>query len=127
MTDDLESTTTILEERAPGFAWLPRALRKRLTPAALWGALAALAVAIGYAVSAQHDISQLKDSVAESKKSMAELKQQLDLLHKIDTQLAVMGSKVDDIATEVNRQREWRERIEEVAEENPPHARRRSK
>lgn len=120
---DWESTTAMLARRAPGFAWLPVALRQRLTPAALWSVITALAIAVTWLVNAQADIHQLKESSTESQKSVADLRQQLDLLHKIDTQLAVMGNKVDTIATEVDRQREWRERIESVAEA-PPHARR---
>jgi len=54
-------------------------------------------------LTAQRDIRQLKESRIESQKSFADLRQQLDLLHKIDTQLAVMNNKVDDIATEVDR------------------------
>jgi hypothetical protein len=115
---DWESTTAVLERRAPGLAWLPTALRQRLTPAALGSAITALVIAIAYVVSAQHDIHNLQKDVAETQK-------QLDLLRKIDTALAVMNSKVDGIAAEVDRQREWRERIESVAEELPPHARRR--
>lgn len=123
--DDPHGTTAVLELRAPGFAWLPRVLRERLTPAVLGSAITALAIAIAYIVNAQADIHHLKESSAESQKSVAELRQQLDILHKIDTQLAVMNSKVDGIATEVDRQREWREQIERAAEDLPPHARRR--
>lgn len=121
---DWETTTAVLARRAPGFAWLPRALRERLTPAALWSAITALAIAVTWLINAQHDIHQLKESSAESQKSVADLRQQLDILHKIDTQLAVMNTKVDGIASEVDRQRQWRERIEDAAEA-PPHARRR--
>lgn len=123
--DNWESTTAVLARRAPGFAWLPVALRQRLTPAVLWSAITALAISITWLVNAQADIHQLKESSAESQKSVSDLRQQLDLLHKIDTQIAVMNNKVDSIATEVDRQREWRERIESVAEA-PPHARRRN-
>lgn len=122
---DWESITSVLERRAPGFAWLPVVLRQRLTPAALWSVITALAISVTWLVNAQADIHQLKESSAESQKSVAELRQQLDILHRIDTQLAVMNSKVDGIATEVDRQREWRERIESVAEELPARARRR--
>jgi len=114
--EDFESTTTVLEKIAPGFAWLPRPLRERLTPAALWGALTALGIAITWLVNAQSDIHRLKDS-------MAELQQERDVLHKIDTQLAVLNGKVDSIAMEVDRQRQWRENIEQVAEA-PPQRRR---
>lgn len=94
-------------------------MRDRLTPAALGSAITALAVAIGFVVSAQRDIRQLKDTVAEQGKSV-------ELLHKIDTDVAVMSNSVSAIAAEVQRQREWRERIEDVAESGP-HATRRRK
>lgn len=121
---DFGSTTTVLEARAPGLAWLPRVLRKKLTPAALWTAITALAAAVTWIVSAQQDVHRLKDDVAESKKSVADMRQQLDVLNKIDKQIAVMNAKVDTIADEVDRQREWREHIEQAAEESP-HARHR--
>lgn len=102
-------------------------VRKRLTPTVLWSAIGALVtalvVSITWLVTTQSDIHQLKDTVAESKKSVADMQQKFDLLQDIKTQLAVMNSKMDGIATEVDRQREWRERIEDVAEA-PPHARR---
>jgi hypothetical protein len=120
---DFESTTAILKRRAPGLAWIPKVVRDNLSPTALWSAIGALVIAIGYVLNAQHSINALKDSVEESKKSVTELQAQLNLLHKIDTQIAVMSNKVDTIAAEVDRQREWRERIEDLAERTPPHAR----
>jgi hypothetical protein len=122
---DFGSTTSVLARRAPGFAWLPVALRQRLTPAALGSAIAALAVAITYVVNAQHDLARLKESMVESKQSIADLQRQLGVLPKIDTQLAVLAGNVGSIADEVDRQREWRDRIEGIAE-TPPHARRRT-
>lgn len=116
-----ESTTSVLARRAPGFAWLPPVLRKKLTPAALWTAIGVLTAAIGYVANAQHDIHRHQESIVELQASR---QQDRELLQKIDTQLAVMNSKIGDIATEVDRQREWREKIEDVAEA-PPHARRR--
>lgn len=95
-------------------------VRKRITPGAIWGAITALAVAIAYVVNAQHDLHRHQESITDLQQ---ERQQDRDLLQKIDTQIAVMGSKVDNIANEVDRQREWRERIEDVAEA-PPHARR---
>ncbi len=114
---DWESTTAVLARRAPGLAWLPRALRDRLTPAALGAAVTALGLAIAYVGNAQHNINRLNETVAGQQR-------QLDLLKGIETQLAVMIGKVDTIATEVDRQRAWRERIEEAAESSP-HGRRR--
>jgi len=121
---DWESTTAVLARRAPGLAWLPSALRQRLTPAALGSAVTALAIAIAYVVNAQHDIHNAQRDIHQLNDTVTDLQKQADVLHKIDTQLAVMNSKVDNIADEVDRQREWRERIESVAEMGP-HAKRR--
>lgn len=103
-------------------------VRRRVTPTVLWSAIGALVtalvVSITWLVTMQSDVRQLKEGVSESKKSVADIRQQLDLLHKIDTQLAVMGGQINSIADEVDRQREWRDRIEGIAE-SPPHARRR--
>jgi outer membrane murein-binding lipoprotein Lpp len=123
---DWESTTSILKRRAPGLGWFPGALRQRLTPAALWTAVTLLAAAIAYVLSARHEIHDAQTAVLRLQASVSHLEEERDVLHKIDTQLAVMNSKVDDIATEVDRQREWRERIEDAAE-LPPHAVRRRK
>jgi hypothetical protein len=109
---DWENTTAILARRAPGLAWIPKVLRDRLTPAALGSAVTAIAIAIAYVGNAQHNISRLNETVAGQQK-------QLDLLKGIETQLAVMIGKVDTIASEVDRQRAWREKIEDVAESSP--------
>lgn len=113
---DFETATATLKRVAPGLAWLPVALRQRLTPAALGSAIVALGISITWLVTAQADIRYLKESSAESKKSVADLSQQIDLLHKIDTQLAVMSNQISNISNEVDRQREWREHVETVAE-----------
>lgn len=115
----------MLQRRAPGLAWLPNSLRQRLTPAALGSAVAALAIAIAYVVNAQHDIHNAQKDVNRLQDSVTSLEKERDLLHKIDTQLAVMSNSMATIAEEVDRQREWREKIEGVAE-LPPHARRRN-
>lgn len=103
-------------------------VRKRLTPTVLWSAIGglvtALAISVSWLVTTQSDIHQLKETVAESKHAVTDMQQKLDLLQDIKTQLAVMNGKVDSIADEVDRQREWRERIEGIAEA-PPHAARR--
>jgi hypothetical protein len=121
---DFGSTTTVLEKRAPGLAWLPRVLRQRLTPAVLGSAVTALAVAIAFVVNAQHELHTAQHDIDRQGRSISELQQQFQLLHEINTQLAVVDNKVDVIATEVDRQREWREKIEDAAESGP-HARKR--
>jgi len=124
--DRMEDTTTILEKVAPGFAWLPRVLRKHLTPRVVWtlaGALWTFAVAWGSvcltihvrSISVEKDVSQLKDSAKRFEEQRA-------TLEAIDKKLAVLDSKVDNISAEVEHQREWRDRIEQQAEA-PPHAR----
>lgn len=123
-TPDFESTTQVLARRAPGLAWIPKVVRDNLSPKALWSSLLALVIAIGYVLNAQHSINQLKDESVQGRQSVSKLQEQVGLLHEIDTQLKVMNTKVDAIAAEVDRQRQWRERIEAVAE-TPPNARKR--
>jgi TolA-binding protein len=118
---DFESTTAMLARRAPGFAWLPKAMRSHFTPGALWTAVSVIAVAIAYVVNAQHDIHRHQESIAALQEARTSDR---ELLQKIDTQLAVLNTKIGDMANEVERQREWRERIEDVAEAPPRAARR---
>lgn len=105
-------------------------VRRKVTPTMLWSAIgtlvAALVVAITWIVNTQSDVRQLKEGAADSRKQMADMQARLEVLNEIRKDLAVMGGKVDTIAEDVKRQREWRERIEDAAEA-PPHARRRLK
>jgi hypothetical protein len=121
--DDWQSTTAV-QRYAPGLAWVPRWIRQRLTPAAVGSAVGALVIAVGYVINARHEISDAQASVQRLHADVASLERERDVLHEIQTQLAVVNSKVDGIGIEVDRQREWRERIEDAAEA-PPHARRR--
>ncbi len=114
----------MLKRRAPGLAWLPVALRDKLTPTMLGSAVAALSVSIAYVVNAQHEIHNTQSEVRRLRQSVEDMQKEQELLHKIDTQLAVINGKIEGIMSEVDRQREWRERIEDAAE-SPPHARRR--
>lgn len=111
---DFGSTTAVV-------AWV----RRRITPGAVWTGLvafvSALVIAVGWWHATQTNIKSLQEF--KTKQEARDEARAADL-QKIDTQLAVMNSKIGDIATEVDRQREWRERIEDVAEA-PPHARRR--
>lgn len=118
---DWESTTSVLARRAPGLAWLPDFVRQRLTPIALSSVILSLAAAMWYVIDAIHDLHRHQESITELRQDR---QSDHDLLEKIGTQLAVLDSKIDTIGSEVDRQREWRERIESVAEETP-HARRR--
>jgi len=100
-------------------------VRRRITPAVLWSAIGtlitALGVAITWLINTQGDIHRLKESVIEAR---AEHQQDSEVLHKIDTHLAVIDSKMDNIAEEMDSVNRWRDRIEDVAD-SPPHARRR--
>jgi len=119
---DVGSTTVVYEK--VGLGWLPRMLRGRLTPAALGSAITALAIAIGYVVNAQHDIRNAQRDIRQLHDTVGDLQRQSDLLHKIDTQLAVMSDQIGNIADKVDRQEQWRDKIEGIAEA-PPHAARR--
>jgi hypothetical protein len=113
-----ESTTAV------AISWLPRGIRRRLTPAAVGSAIGALVIAVGYVLNARHEIHDAQAAVQRLHVDVTNLERERDVLHRIETQLAVVNSKVDGIGIEVDRQREWRERIEDAAE-LPPHARRR--
>jgi hypothetical protein len=123
--DDTESTTVVLKRIAPGYAWLPRALRERLTPLALYSVIAtavgAIVIAVTSWVTTQSTIHRLEENATES---AADRKEVRDLLQTIQTGQALMGKDIRSITDEVGRQREWREKIEGVAE-LPPHARKR--
>jgi hypothetical protein len=123
---DFGSTTDVLRRRAPGLAWLPNILREKFTPAALVSAVTALVIAVAYLLNQQHEIHENKEGLRMQQDSITRLEQDRDLLQKMATQLAVMNETVNTIADEENRQREWREKIEGIAE-SPPHARRRLK
>jgi len=115
VADPLEDTTVTLKRIAPGLVWLPRVLRERLTPAAAWTAIVLLATTAAILYSRASDIAKLKDGMDK-----IELQQE-----RITTLLARLDQKADDMGKELDRQRQWREKIEEVAErERVPHRRR---
>lgn len=117
-------STTAVNKYAPGLAWIPRVVRDKLSPAAVGSAITALAIGIGYVVSAQHDLKNAQRDIRQLHDTVGDLQRQSDSLHKIETQLAVVISKMDDIGTEVDRQRARWDRVEGIAEA-PPHANRR--
>jgi type VI protein secretion system component VasK len=121
---DFLSTTQVLIARAPGLAWLPRVLRQRLTPAALWGAIVGmvgmLVLAVTAWVSTQKNIAHLQELSARAE---AHEQKTDELLQQLVTGQAVTNGKIDGMTDEMDRQRRWREGIEREAE-SPPHARR---
>lgn len=100
------------------------AVKKRITPRVL-SAIGGLVVTMAGAIAWVDSIHQYKERVAkleqeyeqERKQAAADRDADRELLHKIDTAVAVMSSQVAGIA-------QWRERIEEAAD-SPPHARKR--
>jgi hypothetical protein len=96
-----------------GLGWIPKVLRGRLTPTTLWIAIGALTSGIIYVGKAQVKLDRHQESITDLQQERA---QDREILYKIDTRIAVMNEKIDDIATEVGRQREWRDKIEGVAE-----------
>lgn len=100
---------------------IQRVVRKRLTPRALWLAIVTLASAIGYVGKQVYKIDHHQESITYLQQGQGE---DLEQLQKMNTLLAVVSSQVGDLAAEMNRQREWREKIEDQAE-RPPHPRHR--
>jgi hypothetical protein len=122
---DFESTTAVLKRRAPGLAWLPAVFRERLTPAALWGAIVAtagmLVLAVTAWVSTQKNMEHLQEL---SVHAQAHEQKTDELLQQLVTGQAVMNATMGEFKAEQDRQRQWRDRIEQEAD-SPPHARRR--
>lgn len=114
------SATQAIRKHAPGLAWL-MPFRSFLTPAALWIAIGVLTTATGFVVRAQIKLSDHQDSITALQQDGQKDRQ---WQQGVSTQLAVMNSRLGEMATELDRQREWRENIETAAE-SPPHARRR--
>jgi len=111
--DDEHGTTATLRRIAPGFAWLPRVLR-HLTPAAAWGAASSMFLA---ALGMYHSMVASHTEVQEFRHAVEEL--QADR-REIIARLARIEQAGRDIKEEQDRQREWRERIEYVAEVRIP-------
>jgi hypothetical protein len=123
--DDFGSTTSVLARRAPGLVWLPRVFRERLTPAALWGAIVGTVGMLVFAVTAwvgtQKNIAHLQELSAQQQ---AHEQKTDELLQQLVTGQAVMNNTMGEFKAEQDRQRAWRDKIEDVAD-SPPHARRR--
>jgi hypothetical protein len=88
---------------------MPRVLRQ-LTPAAAWSAAAAMFVA---AVGMYHSMVAAHTEVAGFEKAIDDMQAHQ---HEVIDRLARIEQAETDIKEEQNRQREWRERIEYVAE-----------
>jgi hypothetical protein len=117
-----ESPTVKLRIIAPGFAWLPRFLRDKLTPALVGSAITGLFMGLAYIInSPQKDIHHLQESITRLELSLGQV---LDLSHKNETEQAGMKKTVEHIEKDLASQNEWRTSIEREAEA-PPHARRR--
>lgn len=104
--------------------------RNYVTPSALWTAVAFLSGAIGYIINAQHELQRHQESIASLQAEHTALQmdraKDRELMEKIDMQLAVMAVQLASIADEVDRQRDWREHLADIAEA-PPHAKRRGR
>lgn len=112
MQDDDGAITTVLEKVRLG-------LKGKLKSGSLWAAVATLASGILYVAKEQIKIDQHQESITSLQQ---ERRQDHELLQKMSTQLEVVISQMSNLTAESNRQRDWRERIEDVAE-LPPHPR----
>lgn len=118
------SITQMLKIHMPIGAWLPRVVREKLTPALVGSVITTIFMGVAYLLnSPQKDIHRLQESMAELKQS---LDQAVTLLHKEDTQQAVMSSQIGDLTEKADRNEGRWDRLADIAE-TPPHARRRPK
>lgn len=118
------STTQMLKVHAPGLAWLPRIVRDKLTPALVGSAITTAFMALAYLFnSPQKDIHRVQEIITQQQ---AHEQKTDELLQQLVTGQAVMNAAMSDFRDEQDRQREWRDRLADIAEA-PPHARRRPK
>lgn len=124
MNEQNFNSTQMLKIHAPGLAWLPRVVRDKLTPALVGSAITTAFMAIAYIFnSPQKDIQRVQEIIAQQQVHEAKTD---ELLQQLVTGQAVMNAAMGDFRDEQDRQREWRDRLSEIAE-TPPHARRRPK
>ena len=122
MNEEDHGATAALKKYAPGFVWLPRFLRDKLTPALVGSAITSLMIGLAYVFnSPQKDIKRVQDSITHFEQ---QLDQALKELHENGEQQAAMKNQLTFMSDEMKSQRAWREGIEREAEA-PPHARRR--
>jgi hypothetical protein len=106
--------------------------KSKITPKVLWSAIGVLVGILGAAitgwVTTQSDIRGLEKTVArlesERAEAVAQRERDRELLNKIDKAVGEVGVKLDNIADEVDRQREEWDHVHGIAE-SPPHAARR--
>ncbi len=128
-----------IQERPPDFDGASttifiQVLRRKLTPKVLWGIIVALVTALlfvsGWLATTRYSIVELNlrtdnsaQQVADMRKQVAELREELDTLHNIETKLAVMANDIAAIKAEVALQRSQWDFVHKVARE-PTHQRR---
>lgn len=137
MNDPLDfGSTTAVNKYAPGMAWIPRAIRDRLTPkaflATVAGILSVLYLSINAWVTTQHNIKSLQDLVTKQQEHEEKVDKRLEdfakdfakgqadtteLLHRQGDELIRQGKEMD-------KQREWRETLATIASQ-PPRVRKR--
>jgi hypothetical protein len=116
VNDPQEDTTVVLKRIAPTLALLPRFVRAA-SPAAVWAAMGSLfAASLGmyHAMVAAHtEVGEFKEAIRELQADRKNVLERLARVEQLET----------DIKEEQDRQREWRERIEYVAEREHPRKR----
>lgn len=111
------------KRRLPQAVWILPFLHYA-TPALVGAALTALGGGLVYVFnSPQKDIHRVQEIIAQQQ--VHEQKTD-ELLQQLVTGQAVMNAAMSDFRDEQDRQREWRDRLADIAE-TPPHARRRPK
>ncbi len=103
-------------------------VKERVSPKAFWGGVCALVFAVGFVMNLRHNVSNALDDVERLKLRLDEVKASLAsesaALTAEREKSAEMGRHIEDLGTEVDRLREWRDHVQGVAETSP-HARRR--
>lgn len=118
----------MLKVHAPGLAWLPRIVRDKLTPALVGSAITFLFGGLAYVFnSPQKDVHRMQEAIVQQQAHEQAHDEKTDMtLQQLVTGQAVMNAAMSDFRDEQDRQREWRDRLADIAE-TPPHARRRPK
>jgi hypothetical protein len=109
------SDTTTLKKLAPGLAWLPATVRE-LPPTAIWSGIGAIVTTIYVISNAVHAQAEMDRRVTKDEVILAQVQ-------TIPAELSRINEAVKRIDEESQHQREWREHLEQVAEE-PPRRRR---
>lgn len=117
---DFESTSAFMKRKAPGVAWLPKALQEYMTPTAVAAVAIAAITAISSMVKIYHDLETTEKELTQAQITIGALNKEREESH---TDIRVLTSQVNELSDRVDKIESWKDRIEGIAD-SPPHARR---